>query len=341
MNVKKTIPDVAPGDSGLVDRPLVSIVIPVFNEEKNVDRAYLELKKATAKLDDFKFEFLFTDNHSTDKTFEKLSQIAEIDSAVRIVRFARNFGFQKSVLTGYCLARGAAAIQIDADLQDPPSMFGPFLEKWREGYDVVVGVREQRQENPLLTQGRRAFYRLMQKLDGPHLTSDAGDFRLIDRSIIERLRKINDPHLYLRGLISSLARKQTGINFGRSQRLYGKSKYRLGSLIKLAMTGILAHSSLPLKISFYIGLLIASGAVALSIFYAVLVLYQPRSAPPGFTTTQLLLLFGIGLNSIFLGVVGVYVGRIYDQVRARPPVIITDAVNFKESVGQLEQEYLS
>ncbi|MDI1266928.1 MAG: glycosyltransferase family 2 protein, partial [bacterium] len=200
------------------DKPLISIVVPVFNEEDNVDRTHAELKRVAAELTDYRFEFLFTDNHSTDSTFEKLTRIAARDPEVRIARFSRNFGFQQSVLTGYRLARGAAAIQIDADLQDPPSMFGPFLEKWREGYDVVVGVRRSRKEGLLLRRARRAYYRLMRSIGGPHLIPDGGDFRLIDRSVIERLRPIHEPHMYLRGLISSLARRQTGIPFDRSAR---------------------------------------------------------------------------------------------------------------------------
>ena len=158
--------------------PLISIVIPVFNEEDNVDRTYYELKRVTKELTGYRFELLFTDNNSTDRTFEKLSRIAATDPTTRVVRFSRNFGFQRSVLTGYRLARGAAAIQIDADLQDPPTMFGVFLTKWEEGYDVVVGVRILRKEGMLIQRLRQIYYRIMQNLDGPHLILDAGDFRL-------------------------------------------------------------------------------------------------------------------------------------------------------------------
>ena len=321
-------------------RPLISIIIPVFNEEDNVDRTYSELKRVTAELVDFQFEFLFTDNHSTDRTFEKLSKIAAADADVRIARFARNFGFQQSVLTGYRLARGVAAIQIDADLQDPPSLFAPFLQKWREGYDVVVGVRRSRKESLLLRRARRAYYRLIRRIGGPHLIPDGGDFRLIDRSVIERLRPIHEPHMYLRGLISSLARRQTGIPFDRAARLHNESKFRFRSLVRLAMDGIIAHSSLPLRMSFYIGLVIALAAVLLAGFYLSVRLFSHKVIPPGFTTTQILILFGIGLNSLFLGVVGIYVGRIYDQVRMRPPTIISDLVNFNEQIDSVERNLL-
>lgn len=320
------------------ERPLISIIVPVFNEEDNVERTYGELKRVTGELTGYRFEFLFTDNHSTDTTFEKLELIAERDSSVRVVRFSRNFGFQKSVLTGYRLAAGAAAIQIDADLQDPPSLFGRFLEKWREGHDVVVGVRRKRQESRILTQSRKAYYRLMSRIDGPHLIPDAGDFRLVDRSVIERMRRIHEPHMYLRGLISSLARRQIGIPFDRAERLHNQSKFKLGGLLRLAADGILAHSSLPLRISFYIGLLIAVGTVLLSGAYIFIRLIWPDAIPQGFASTQILILFGIGLNSIFLGVLGVYVGRIYDQVRMRPPTVISHTVNFDRSIDALEQD---
>lgn len=316
--------------------PLISIVVPVFNEEDNIDRTYSELKRVTAQLIDYRFEFLFTDNHSTDLTFEKLSQIALSDPDLRIARFSRNFGFQRSVLMGYRLARGAAAIQIDADLQDPPTLFASFLEKWKEGYDVVVGVRRQRKEGKVLQHCRQLYYRILRYLDGPHLILDAGDFRLIDRAVIERLRSINEPHMYLRGLISSLARRQTGIPYDRSERNFNQSKFPLRALARLAADGIISHSSFPLKISFYMGIMVALASALLAFFYAALRLWLPDASPPGFTTTQILLLLGIGLNSTFLGILGVYVGRIYDQVRSRPMVILSDLINFDKDIDSVE-----
>ncbi len=315
---------------------LITIVVPVFNEEDNVDRTYSELRRVTKELSNYHFEFLFTDNHSTDSTFEKLSKIAAKDSDLRIARFSRNFGFQRSVLMGYRLARGAAAIQIDADLQDPPTLISSFLEKWEEGYDVVVGVRKRRKESKILQLSRQLYYRFLRSLDGPHLILDAGDFRLIDRAVIERLRSINEPHMYLRGLISALARRQTGIPYDRSERNYNKSKFPLRALTRLAVDGVISHSSLPLKISFYLGITVALASTLLAFFYAILRFWFPDAAPPGFTTTQILLLFGIGLNSIFLGILGVYVGRIYDQVRNRPLAILSDLVNFDKDINCVE-----
>ena len=320
---------------------LISIIIPVFNEEDNVEATYLDLKRVTADLRDYSFEFLFTDNHSSDQTFERLRAIAASDATVRVVRFARNFGFQKSVLAGYLLARGEAAIQIDADLQDPPTLFALFLDEWQKGSDVVVGVRKKRPENTFLSKCRKIYYRALTYLGGPHLIPDAGDFRLIDRSIIEKCRAIKEPHMYLRGLISSLARKQASVPYDRAERHHNESKFRLAALLHLALDGLVSHSTFLLKISFYTGILISVAAAILASYYIALHFWWPSIVPPGFTTTQTLILFGIGLNSLFLGLLGVYIGRIYDQVRPRPLVIVADLLNFDSDIQSVEREFLS
>ena len=316
---------------------LISIVIPVFNEEHNVERAYGELKRVTRALESDTFEFLFTDNHSSDRTFAILSGIAAQDPAVKVIRFARNFGFQPSVMTGYRLAQGAATIQIDADLQDPPDLFGAMLQKWREGFDVVVGVRRRRPENQALASLRRLFYRLLQRVGGAHLTPDAGDFRLLDASVIDKLRRVDDAHLYLRGLVSSLARRQVSIPYDRSARHGDQSKFPLLSLVRLALDGFIAHSTLPLRFAFFVGLFMAFASAALASFYLVARLLVGQDWPAGFATTEILLLFGIALNAMFLGVIGEYVGRIYDDVRRRPVTVIEEALNFNEDIPDIER----
>lgn len=317
-------------------KKLVSIVIPVFNEGGNIQRTFKALDKVVNNLSSYEFEFLFLDNHSTDNSFELIKQIAKNNKSVRAVRFSRNFGFQKSVLSGYRLAHGDAAIQIDADLQDPPELLSQFLKKWEVGHDVVVGIRRHRQENLVVHKCRKMFYWLISKIGGEHIMRDAGDFRLIDKTIISHLQGISEPHFYLRGLISSLARNQIGIPYDRQMRTIGESKFGFGPLFRLAFDAILAHSSAPLKISFYVGILTASIAVMLSLFYIVNFMLFPTETPAGFTTTQILLLFGIGLNSIFLGIIGVYVGRVYDQIRTRPITIVSEQFNFEEQIEDLQ-----
>lgn len=315
---------------------LISIVVPVYNEEANIDRTFCELKRVTDSIEGYEFEFIFTDNNSTDKTWDALVRLARDDSSVRVARFARNFGFHKSVLTGYRLARGVAAIQIDADLQDPPNLFPAFIAKWREGHDVVVGIRRKRIESYWLRQGRKLYYRLLAKLDGAHLIPDAGDFRLIDASIIRSLRRINDAHPYLRGLISSLARNQAGIEYDRNQRVHGESKFPIMRLVQMGMQGIFAHSRLPLKLAFYAGLIVAVLALIATMAFVISRAYFPDMWPPGLATTHILLLAGIGLNGLFIGVMGAYIGRIYDQVRQRPTTVISRTMNFEESPEQLD-----
>jgi glycosyltransferase involved in cell wall biosynthesis len=315
-----------------VGRPLISVVIPVFNEEANVVAAYDAVVAVFATLSDrYDFEIIFTDNHSSDGTFERISEIARSDQRVRGVRFARNFGFQRSVLTGYRLARGDAAIQVDCDLQDPPAIFPQFLALWQQGHDVVVGIRRQREENRALQWGRKFYYRLLRKISSDNLMLDSGDFRLVDRSILDQLHRIDDASPYTRGLTSLLASNQTGVAYERAVREKGQSKFPLVKLIGLAVDGFVAHSTAPLRIASFVGILIALVTALASVFYLLGRLFAGMEWPEGFATTTILILFGISLNALFLGIIGEYVGRIYQQVRTRPTTVIERSVNMAPS----------
>lgn len=311
---------------------LISIIIPVYNEESNVDAAYAAVEAVFATLTPrYDFEIVFTDNHSSDCTFQRIAEIAKSDPRVRAVRFARNFGFQRSVMTGYRLARGNAAIQIDCDLQDPPAIFPQFLALWEQGHDVVVGIRRFRNENKLLQWGRKTYYRLLKRISSDNLMLDSGDFRLIDRSILDQLRHIDDASPYTRGLTSLLASNQTGVPYDRAVREKGQSKFPLIKLIGLAIDGFVAHSIAPLRMASFTGLLIALMTAAASVFYLLGRLFFGFEWPEGFATTTILILFGISLNAVFLGVIGEYVGRIYEQVRLRPTTVIERSVNMGPS----------
>lgn len=310
------------------DRKLISVLIPVYNEEGNIRRAYEAVCDVFATLSDrYDFEIIFTDNHSTDSSQAIIAELAEKDSRVRAVRFARNFGFQRSVLTGYRLASGHAAIQMDCDLQDPPSLFPQFLEQWEKGHDVVVGIRRFRDEGMLLQWARRLYYRLLKRVSNDNLTLDSGDFRLIDRSVLDQLHFINDAAPYTRGLTSMLAAKQIGVPYDRQNRQAGQSKFPISKLIALAVDGFITHSIFPLRLAAYIGLAISLITCIASFGYIFLRLFFGFDWPAGFATTTVLLLFGISLNGIFLGIIGEYVGRIYNQVRSRPTTIIERSLN--------------
>ena len=304
-------------------RRLVSVVIPVFNEETNIERAYRAVRTVFEPLADrYDYEFIFTDNHSSDRSFEILRGLAERDQRVRVIRFARNFGFHRSVLTGYRVAAGDAAVQIDCDLQDPPELLPKFLEHWERGHDVVVGVRRQRNDGQSYQWARALFYRLLKRLSDDGIMVDSGDFRLLDRSILDQLRIIDDATPFVRGLTSLLASNQIGVPYDRSPRQAGESKFPLKNLIGLAMDGLLAHSTVPLRIAAYTGLLVAVITFVLSLAYVVARTVFDVDMPVGFATTTVLLLLGISLNAIFLGIIGEYVGRIYNQVRVRPNTVV-------------------
>jgi glycosyltransferase involved in cell wall biosynthesis len=327
------------GSTKPVSSPLISVIVPVYNEEANVRRAYDAICAELAPRDDLSFEIVFTDNHSTDGTFSLLAELAKSDPRVKVIRFARNFGFNRSILTGYRFASGDAAIQIDCDLEDPPQLFHEFIRLWREGHDVVVGVRARREESPLRAQARNAYYRMLASISETPQEMNAGDFRLIDRSVLDQLKVIDDAQPYMRGLVSELAHNQAAVPYARTQgRQFGQSKFPLRQLVKLALDGVFSHSTLPLKLATYIGLAVALLTALMSAVFLAGRLLQPEQWPLGYATTTLLILFGISLNALFLGVIGEYIARIYQQVRTRPTVIVEKALNVQASAGVYSEE---
>lgn len=301
---------------------LISIVVPVLNEQLNIFPFYESIKKIMQQCEHkYNFEILFTDNHSTDLTFEKLTELSFLDPRVRVLRFSRNYGYQKSILTGYIHSQGDAVIQLDCDLQDPPELILDFLKYWENGYAVVYGVRLKTSDNILMYMARKLFYRLVNYLSDDNLPLNAGDFRLVDRKIINILKQIDDAQPYLRGTIANIGFKQHGIPYNRSERKRGKSKFHLKDLTKLALDGILNHSIVPLRIASFFGVCSSLVTLFLAIAYGAgkLILHLPW--PSGFTTLSILTLMGISLNALFLGIIGEYLGRIYQQVKKTPVVI--------------------
>jgi dolichol-phosphate mannosyltransferase len=222
---------------------------------------------------------------------------------------------------------GAAALQIDCDMQDPPELIPQFLQLWEQGFDVVVGIRRARSEGRLLQFMRRTFYWLVRRISDEHLAEGAGDFRLVDRSVIERLRWVNDTHPYTRGLISALAARQTGIVYDRDQRRFGTSKFPIRHLFPLAVDGIVNHSLAPLRLATYIGLAVSLLAAFAVVYCISSYLLHGENWPRGYASLATLLMISIGINATLVGIMGEYIGRIYDAVRRKPLSIIEQTLN--------------
>lgn len=306
---------------------LVSILIPALNEQDNVTPVYRRILSVFAGLPDYDFEIIFTDNHSTDLTFPILSRIAAEDPRVRVVRFSKNVGYQRSVLTAYKLAEGDCAIQLDCDMQDPPELIPQMLEKWREGYQVVYGVRRSLPDGPVVAAARRTFYALIDRLSEDSLPRNAGEFRLTDRRILDELRGIDDRSPYVRGLISSMGFAQTGIEYDRQARTAGESKFPFRAMLSLAIDGLINHSLLPLRVASLISLTVGFLTFVLLIGYILGKLVFGQDWPAGFATTTILLLLSMTLNAMFMGILGEYIGRIFLQSKDLKRPIIEAAVN--------------
>lgn len=310
-------------------KPLITISIPVLNEEGNIQALYSRLTRLADKMHDrCDLEFLFSDNHSSDATWQLISELSKKDSRVRAIRFSKNVGFQRSILANYLHARGDAVMQIDADLQDPPELLEEFFDKWQNGYHVVYGIRRKRPESPFLHTFRKFGYWVIEKISEHPIPRDVGDFRLIDRKVIHALSQIKTANPYLRGMIAGLGFNQTGIPYDREARTAGESKFNVTRLVRLGLTAVFNHSAVPLRSAFFLGVSILAASILGALYFVILKLFQP-DFPQGFASLYILILFGIGLNAFLLGIIGEYLLRIYLVLRADPIAIVEKSANFE------------
>ncbi len=308
------------------DKPLISICVPVLNEEESIPRLLERLKSVTGKLEHkFNFEYVFTDNNSSDKTWENLQKYKREYVEIRAFRFGKNIGFQKSILFNYSQAQGDAVIQIDADLQDPPELIEQFLEHWIQGFKVVSGVRVDRKESPAMKVFRKIGYWFIDMTSEHPIKRNTGDFRLLDRSVVDALTNIKSPKPYLRGVISKMGLAEKDVNYSREARTHGESKFGVVELVKLGITGFSNHSNLPLRFANYVGLLSLALSFVGLVYFVILKIYQP-DLPRGFASLYVIILFGIGVNSILLSVVGSYIKKIYDLLSGEDPIIVTESI---------------
>ena len=310
-------------------KPLISISIPVLNEEHNIKALYQRLVSLGDKMKDrYDLEFVFSDNHSDDNTWGMLSELSRKDDRVRAIRFSKNFGFQRSILANYMHTRGDAVMQIDADLQDPPELLEDFFAKWQAGYQVVYGIRKKRPENSLLHKFRKFGYWAIDKVSEHPIPRDAGDFRLIDRKVIRSLCQIKTAHPYIRGMIAGLGFNQTGIIYDRNARVAGESKFTVSGLVKLGLIAAFNHSTIPLRVASFLGIAILTTSIFAALYYVILKIIHPE-LPQGLASIHILVLFGIGINALLLGIIGEYILRIYLVMRAEPVAVVEKTLNIQ------------
>lgn len=305
-----------------------SVVIPVYNEEEVVNECYSRIKKVMDSTNE-KYEIIFVNDGSRDNTRQMLKEICRVDGNVKMIDFSRNFGHQSAITAGMNYSVGEAVVVIDADLQDPPEVILRMLEKWKEGYQVVYGKRLKREGESIFKKATaKLFYRLLARLTEFDIPVDAGDFRLIDRKVCDALNKISEKNRYVRGIISWLGFNTTYVEFVREKRYAGKTKYPLRKMIKFATDAVVSFSYKPLRITSYLGMVLSVVSFLYLIVALFLKLFNVIDTVQGWMSIVAISLFFNGIVLLVLGIMGEYIGRIYDEVKARPLYVVNEFVNF-------------
>lgn len=300
-----------------------SIVVPVYNEEEVIHETYRRLTEVMRSTKEA-YELLFVNDGSKDRTAEIIKEYSEQDPAVVLLDFARNFGHQIAITAGMDYARGEAVVVIDADLQDPPELILEMIEKWKQGFDVVYAKRTKRKgETYFKKQTAAMFYRFLRAMTDIDIPLDTGDFRLLDRKVCNQMNSIQEKNRFVRGLVSWVGFKQIAVEYERDERLAGESKYPLKKMLKLSMDGITSFSYKPLKLASYAGVTLSG----IGFIYLLVVMYLKLftdSTITGWSSLIVIQLFFSGIILIILGMIGEYIGRIYDETKNRPLYIVRE-----------------
>ena len=306
----------------------ITVMTACFNEQENIAEVYRQVKDVFSELPGYDYEHIFIDNSSQDRTVEILKGIAADDKNVKIIVNSRNFGHIRSPFHGMLQASGDAVISLVADLQDPPTMIPDFLEKWKEGYKIVLGVKTQSKETPAMFVIRKLYYEFISRLSEIELTKNNTGFGLYDRSVIEILREINDPYPYFRGLISDIGFPSAKLEYTQPARRRGITKNNFYTLYDMAMLGITNHSKVPLRLAAMLGFAMSGISFLAAIGYlcAKLVFWERFSF--GMAPLIISLFFFSSVQLFFIGIIGEYIGAIHTQVLNRPRVIEKERINF-------------
>ena len=312
---------------------LVSVITPCFNEEDNVEACRNEVRKVfEEQLPEYAYEHIFSDNASHDKTVERLLVMAQDDKRVKIIVNARNLGPFRNTFNALKSASGdAVVVQLPADLQDPPSLIPEFIRHWKAGYNVVYGMRRRRRERWWLRRARWLYYRLVAWTTDVNLPVDTGEFQLIDRSVADKIIRVDDYYPYIRGLIAQCSQQSIGVEYTWQTRRHGTSKHRLYHLIDQALNGFVSTSNVPMRLSIFLGFALAFVSIIYALVQLVITVILFGTAPPGMPTLIVGLFFFSGVQLLFMGIMGEYIAAIHSQVRRGPVSDDALRINFESS----------
>lgn len=310
-------------------KDLISVVVPMYFEEEVANECYKRLKEVMDS-NAINYEFIFVNDGSKDRTMEILKELVKEDKRVKVIDFARNFGHQTAVTAGAFNSKGDAVVIIDADLQDPPELIIDMIEKWKKGYDVVYAKRKKRKgETWFKLVTAKYFYRFLAYMSDVDIPTDTGDFRLMDRKVVEAFKSMPERNRFVRGMVSWVGFNQTYIEYERDERFAGVTKYPLKKMLKFASDGIVAFSSKPLKFMTGLGSITILLALIILI-YSLIVKISGHYTQPGWTSLMVAITFFSGVQLLSLGVIGEYIARIYDESKNRPLFIIREKINFED-----------
>ncbi len=321
-------------------RPTLSLVLPIYNEEAVIPELHARLQEFLGKLAPVDAEVLFVNDGSRDRSMELLRGIAAAEPRYRILSFARNFGHQTAITAGIDFARGKAVVVMDADLQDPPEVVLAMVAKWREGFDVVYGKRGSREGETffkLIT--AKTFYRVFAAMIPIEVPLDTGDFRLMSRRVVIALRELRETHRFVRGMVAWVGFKQTAVLYDRPGRFAGETKYPFRKMLRFAIDGITSFSVLPLRFATYLGMIISMASVGIAI-WALVARFVLHATVAGWTAEVVIFSLLAAVQLLMIGILGEYIGRIYEQVKQRPLYVVGDRVNLgrKRDDDELEDD---
>ncbi len=313
---------------------LCSVVIPVFNEEENLQSLYQRLSKVLKALFE-NYEIIFVDDGSSDDSLKVIKKLREADGRIKVISFSRNFGHQIAITAGIDYTSGGVVLVMDADLQDSPEVIPQLVQKWKEGYDTVYAIRDSRKDSVFKKAIAFVFYRLLQRMSDIDIPVDAGDFRLMSRRVVDILKAMRERNRFVRGLVRWAGFRQSSIRYARDRRYTGKSKYTLWKLAKLAFDGVTSFSRFPLRVATYLGLLVS----LVSFLYTAKIIIDTflfGRTVPGWTSLMAAILFLGGIQLVVIGIVGGYIGRVYVEVQQRPLYLIKEEIGFAELSARKE-----